>query len=167
MQNKIYDKHGTLSLTTITTLDKAIHGFVRASIRMVALMSRPPGVFLLFPAVLLQHGKFIFGKWGLLLLTLYWFMVTFYVFAALTLYFVSENPNLRRKVCRYLDAPEVLYPDDFDEEKGRDVAEKGFTFKQLASVTEHGWRVIMVPIVLMCISFPAHQWAAELLSTIT
>jgi hypothetical protein len=166
MQNKISEKNTILSVTSITTLDKAIHGFVRASIKMLAFMSRPPGVFLLFPAVVLQHGTFVFGKWGLFFVGLYWVMISYYVFVALTLYFVSENPTLRRKVCRYLDAPEVLYPDDFDEAKGRDVAEKGFTFKQLSSVTEHGWRVIMVPIVLVCISFPVHQWAAELLSTI-
>ena len=56
MQNKISDKEKILSLTTITTLDKAIHGFVRTSIRMVAFLSRPLGVSLLFPAVVLQHG---------------------------------------------------------------------------------------------------------------
>lgn len=167
MQNKISGKDAILSLTTIAILDKAIHGSVRASVKMVSFMSKPPGLFLLLPAVVLQHGKFAFGKWGLLLVALYWLMVTFYAFVALTLYFVNENPNLRRKVCRYLDAPEVLYPDDFDEEKGRDVAEKGFTFKQLASVTEHGWRVIMVPIILMCVSFPVHQWVAELLFKVT
>ena len=163
MQNKISKRDTVLSVTLITSLDKAIHGFVRTSIRLVAFLSRPPGVFLLLPAVVLQHGTFGLRKWGLLFVGLYWLMISFYVFVALILYLVSENPSLRRKVCRYLDAPEVIYPNDFDEEKGRDVAEKGFTFKQLASVTEHGWRVIMVPIIIMCISFPAHQWAAELL----
>ncbi len=163
MQNETSDKDTILAVTSITALDKAIHGFVRASIKMVALLSTPPGVFLLFPAVVLQHGTFILGVWGLFFAGFYWLMISYYAFVGLTLYLISEDPNLRRKVCRYLDAPEVLYPDDFDEEKGRDVAEKGFTFKQLASVTEHGWRVIMVPIVLMCISFPVHQWVAELL----
>ena len=162
-ENKIY-----ISITGIPSLDKLIHSFVRSSIRLAAFLSKPPGVFLLFPSILLQHVPKLevfqhADKWAHVCMALYWAIIAYYIFVSFTLYLISERPALRRKVCRYLDAPEVVYPDDFDEEKGREVGRKGFTFKQLSSVTSHKWRLLMVPIVFLCLTSPVQQWIAHML----
>ena len=55
-------------------------------------------------------------------------------------------------VSRFLDSPEVVYPDYFDESKGRDLAERGFVFKYLGNSRDHAVRVVVVPITALALS---------------
>ena len=154
--------HQGITITGVRLLDLMMHKLARTCTMLVSYISKFPGVLLVVPAIVLSHkpelSAIILPTWIHLLLTLYFYIISLYTFCCLGLYYISDssgNPLLRERVCRYLDAPEVIYPDDFDEEEGRELAETGFTFKYLGNPRDHTVRVIVVPITLVALSSTA------------
>ena len=140
----------------IKSIDVAIHNLVRGLIIFVSTISKFPGILFLVPAIVNAHSPtpqwVLYNYYLSQVFCFYLVAVTLFIFLCLTLYLVSENPAAREWLCRYLDAPDVIYPADFDEEKERDIAEKGFTFRYLGNERDHTVRVIMVPIAMICLS---------------
>ena len=87
------------------------------------------------------------------LLAVYFMVVALFIFSCLKLYSVSDNPIRREKGCRYMDLPEVEYPKDFNEEKGRQLPEQRFTYKYLADSSHRTMRVILVPVIALGLLF--------------
>lgn len=87
------------------------------------------------------------------LFSFYLLAIGLLLFLVLYLFFiVSEDVTKRERLCRYLDAPEIVYPANFDEDKIRDLVEKGFTFKHLGGERDWNVRVILVPIAVVLLS---------------
>ena len=154
--------HQGITITGVRLLDLMIHKLARTCVMFVSYISKFPGFLFVVPAIVYSHkpelSAIILPTWMYLLLALYFYTISFYAFCCLGLYYISDlsdNPLLRERVCRYLDAPEVIYPDDFDEEEDRELAEAGFTFKYLGDPRDHTVRVIVVPITLIALSSTA------------
>ena len=151
-----------IDITGVRLLDLMVHKLARACIMLVSYISKFPGFLLVVPAIVFSHKPELTAipvpATLSLLLALYFYIISFYAFCCIGLYYISDlsgNPLLRERVCRYLDAPEVNYPDDFVEEKGRELAETGFTFKYLGDPRDHIVRVIVVPVTLVALSSTA------------
>ena len=119
-----------IDITGVRLLDLMVHKLARASVMLVSYISKFPGFLLVLPAIVLSHKPELTAitlpATISILLGLYFYLISFYVFCCLGLYYISDlsgNPLLRERICRYLDAPEVIY----HEEKGRELAETGFT----------------------------------------
>lgn len=147
------NSHKSITLVGVKPIDVAIHGLVRGLITFVSFTSKLPGILFLVPAIINAHFPLSLSNHYLERLFSYYLLsVALFIVLCLTLYFVSEDPAARERLCRYLDAPDIIYPADFDEKKERDIAEKGFTFRYLGNERNHTARVIVVPIAIVYLS---------------
>jgi hypothetical protein len=150
------NNHESIALMGVEFIDVAIHHLVRVLIIFVSFTSKWPGILFLLPAIANAHFpqkvSIFYSSHLLWLFSLYLLAVALLIVLCFGLYFVSKDPAARERLCRYLDAPEIIYPPNFDEEKERDIAEKGFTFRYLGDEKDHTMRVILVPVALVCLS---------------
>ena len=116
-----------IDITGVRLLDLMVHKLARASVMLVSYISKFPGFLLVIPAIVFTHKPELTAIplpiTVSVLLALYLYMIFIYVLCCLCFVGVYYNPLLRERICRYLDAPEVIY----HEEKGRQLAETGFT----------------------------------------
>ena len=151
-----HDSHESIALVGVKSIDVAIHHLVRMLIIFVSFTSKLPGILFLIPAIVNAHFpdtlSILYSSYLSRLFSFYLLAVALFIILCLGLYFVSEDPTARERLCRYLDAPEIIYLPNFDEEKERDIAEKGFTFKYLGDERDHTMRVILVPVALVSLS---------------
>jgi hypothetical protein len=159
--NSFDNDHEPIALVGVKSIDVAIHKLVRMLIIFVSFTSKLPGILFLIPAIVNAHFpqslSILPNPYLSRLFSFYFLVVALFIFLCIGLYFVSEQPQQREWLCRYLDAPEIIYPLSFDEEKERDIAEKGFTFKYLGNERDHIMRVICVPIAFVCLSTSVWQ----------
>ena len=149
----VSNNYNSIALSGVKPIDIAIHGLVRMLIIFVSFTSKLPGILFLVPAIINAHFPLpLFNRYLERLFSYYLLSVALFIILCITLYFVSENPAARERLCRYLDAPDIVYPADFDEEKERSIAERGFTYKYLGDERDHTARVISVPIAIVCLS---------------
>ena len=149
-----------IEITNIRSIDICLHKLTRAAVMLVSLLSSMPGALLLVPASLMGYvPEFMnvtvpLSYYPLVakLVSVYLLVVIVFIVSCLTLYLVNEDTIRRERFCRYIDLPEVEYPEDFDEEKERLLAEQGFTYKYLANPSHHTMRVILVPVIALSLS---------------
>ena len=155
--------HKSIALFEVKPIDVAIHNLMRMLVVFVAFTSKLPGILFLVPAIINFQFPQIYRSFEIQLtlyslnllssyfrlLSLYFLAVVLFLCLSVYLYFVSENAAPREQLCRYLDAPQVIYPADCDEDKIRNLVEKGFIFKHLGSERDWNVRIISVSIAIL------------------